>query len=97
MPVAAFSWHSLNTFPIETLDSPCPLYCPSPKSCGLTLCTLDELQPIGENGEPIEGVYVVGNDQGCFYAGTYPNQAAGLNAGRCATFGRMVGKKLATA
>ena len=73
------------------------------KSCGLTLCTLDgiqvndELQPIGENGEPIEGVYVVGNDQGCFYAGTYPNQAAGLNAGRCATFGRMVGKKLATA
>ena len=102
MPVAAFSWHSLNTFPIETLDSPCPLYCPSPKSYSLTLCTLDgiqvndELQPIGENGEPIEGVYIVGNDQGCFYAGTYPNQAAGLNAGRCATFGRMVSKKLAT-
>lgn len=31
LPVVAFSWHSLNTFPIETLDSPCPLYCPSPK------------------------------------------------------------------
>ena len=31
MPVVAFSWHSLDTFPIETLDSPCPLYCPSPE------------------------------------------------------------------
>lgn len=31
MPVVAFSWHSLDTFPIETLDSPCPLYCPSPR------------------------------------------------------------------
>lgn len=71
------------------------------KSCGLTLCTIDgvvvndDLQPLGQDGKPIEGVHVVGNDQGCFYAGTYPNLAAGLNAGRCATFGRMVGKKLA--
>lgn len=71
------------------------------KSCGLTLCTLDgivtndDFQPYGEDGNPIEGVYVVGNDLGGFYAGTYPNQAAGLNAGRCATFGRMVGKMLA--
>lgn len=71
------------------------------KSCGLTLCTLDgvvvndDFQPYGEDGQAIEGVYVVGNDQGGFYAGTYPNQAAGLNAGRCATFGRMVGKAVA--
>lgn len=71
------------------------------KSCGLTLCTLDgimvneSLQPLGEDGAPIEGVYVIGNDQGGFYAGTYPNLAVGINAGRCATFGRMVGKALA--
>jgi len=32
-----------------------------------------------------------------YYAGTYPNLAAGFNAGRCATFGRMMGKELATA
>ena len=32
LPVVAFSWHSLNTFPIETLDYPCPLYCPSPRA-----------------------------------------------------------------
>lgn len=73
------------------------------KSCGLTLCTLDgiqvneKLQPYGADGAPIEGVYVVGNDQGSFYAGFYPNLAAGINAGRCATFGRLVGKALAEA
>ncbi|OUO92139.1 FAD-binding dehydrogenase [Gordonibacter sp. An230] len=86
-------------FRLSELRTP-PFYA-SVKSCGLTLCTLDgirvndELQPFGEDGVPIEGVYVVGNDQGNFYAGTYPNLAAGINAGRCATFGRMVGKKLA--
>lgn len=88
-------------FRLSAIRTP-PFY-GSVKNCGLTLCTLDgimvneELQPYGANGQPIEGVYVVGNDQGCFYAGTYPNLAAGLNAGRCATFGRMVGKKLAGA
>ena len=73
------------------------------KSCGLTLATLDgiqvndDLRPYGADGNPIEGVYVVGNDQGSFYAGCYPNLAAGLNAGRSATFGRLVGKALAEA
>lgn len=86
-------------FRLSELRTP-PFYA-SVKSCGLTLCTLDgiqvneNLQPYGEDGAPIEGVYVVGNDQGSFYAGNYPNLAAGINAGRCATFGRMVGKKLA--
>ncbi len=88
-------------FRLSELRTP-PFYA-TVKSCGLTLCTLDgvqvndELQPFGADGEPIEGVYVVGNDQGSFYAGFYPNLAAGINAGRCATFGRMVGKKLAGA
>ncbi|MEC4273164.1 FAD-dependent oxidoreductase [Adlercreutzia sp. R25] len=86
-------------FRLSALKTP-PFY-GSVKNCGLTLCTLDgiqvndDLQPYGEDGNPIEGVYVVGNDQGSFYAGTYPNLAAGINAGRCATFGRMVGKMLA--
>ena len=86
-------------FRLSELRTP-PFYA-SVKSCGLTLCTLDgiqvndDLQPYGEDGKPIEGVYVVGNDQGSFYAGTYPNLAAGINAGRCATFGRLVAKKLA--
>lgn len=88
-------------FRLSAIRTP-PFYA-TVKNCGLTLCTLDgiqvndELQPYGADGQPIEGVYVVGNDQGSFYAGTYPNLAAGINAGRCATFGRMVGKKLAGA
>lgn len=90
-----------DAFRLSELRTP-PFYA-SVKSCGLTLATIDgirvneQMQPFGEDGSPIEGVYVVGNDQGGFYAGTYPNQAAGLNAGRCATFGRMVGKQLAQA
>ncbi|MCI8425029.1 MAG: FAD-dependent oxidoreductase [Adlercreutzia sp.] len=86
-------------FRLSAIKTP-PFYA-SVKNCGFTLCTLDgiqvneDLQPYGADGEPIEGVYVVGNDQGSYYAGTYPNLAAGFNAGRCATFGRMVGKMLA--
>ena len=72
------------------------------KAAGITLCTLDgirvneNMQPLDAEGSIIEGVYVVGNDQGGCFAGTYPDSVPGLNAGRCATFGRMVGKILAT-
>lgn len=86
-------------FRLSELRTP-PFYA-TVKSCGLTLCTLDgvivdeELRPYGPDSQPIEGVRVVGNDQGGFYAGFYPNLAAGINAGRCVTFGRMAGKALA--
>lgn len=86
-------------FRLSALRTP-PFYA-TVKSCGLTLCTLDgikvnsDLQPYGSDGTPIEGVYVIGNDQGSYYAGTYPNLAAGYNAGRGITFGRLVGKALA--
>ncbi|WP_283170213.1 FAD-binding protein [Curtanaerobium respiraculi] len=89
-------------FRLSALRAPPPFYA-SVKNCGLTLATIDgitvnhDLQPVMADGTVIEGVRVVGNDQGGFYAGTYPNLAAGLNAGRCATFGRMAGKALATA
>ena len=85
-------------FRLSELRTP-PFYA-SVKSCGLTLCTLDgiqvndDLQPYGEDGSPIEGVYVVGNDQGSFYAGTYPNLAAGINARALCDLGRLVGKRL---
>lgn len=88
-----------DAFRLSAIQTP-PFY-GSVKNCGLTLCTLDgiqvneNLQPFDKDGNVIEGVYVIGNDQGSFYAGTYPNLAAGINAGRCATFGRMVGKMLA--
>ncbi|MCH4185211.1 MAG: FAD-binding protein [Eggerthellaceae bacterium] len=87
-------------FRLSALKTP-PFY-GTTRSSGLTLCTLDGIktnatyQPYGDDGSVIDGVYVIGNDCGGFYAGTYPNTAAGLNAGRCATGGRQVAKMLAT-
>lgn len=86
-------------FRLSELRTP-PFYA-TVKSCGFSLCTTDgikvntNLQPYGKNGQPIEGVYVVGNDQGGFYGGVYPNLAVGINAGRSATFGRYAGKMAA--
>lgn len=57
----------------------------------------DKFQALRSDNTPIEGLYVIGNDQGGMFAHVYPNFAAGVNAGRCATFGRMVGKALAQA
>ena len=45
--------------------------------------------------DSIEGLYVIGNDSGNYYNGTYPNLAAGLNAGRCVTFGMLCGRQVA--
>ncbi len=83
---------------LTALDEP-PYY--GMKVGGLGLCTLDgivindDYQPLDDDANPIEGVYVIGNDSGCCYNHTYPNFGAGTNAGRCATAGMLVGKKLA--
>lgn len=56
------------------------------KLSGMALATLDgikintKFQALDENNAPIEGLYVIGNDSGNYYNGTYPNLAAGLNA-----------------
>ena len=68
---------------------------------GVALCTLDgvqitpECEALAADGGVIEGLYVIGNDAGNKYNRTYPNFAAGLNAGLAATMGRHVGKALA--
>lgn len=68
---------------------------------GTALCTFDgieitpECEALNAAGEVIEGLYVIGNDAGNKYNKTYPNFAAGLNAGLCATMGRHVGRALA--
>lgn len=70
---------------------------------GWLLCTLggvsvnQGLQPVDDNGTPIEGVYVIGNDQGGFYSTVYPETFGGLNNGKGMTFGYLVGKALAQA
>lgn len=71
------------------------------KNTGYVLCTMDGIQidtnmnAIDTQGEPIPGLYVVGNDSGCYFANTYPNLSTGMACGRTVTFGRLVGKYLA--
>lgn len=85
---------------LSAIDEP-PYY--GMKVGGLALCTLDgvvvgdDYRALDADDQPIEGLYVVGNDSGCCYAHTYPNFGAGTNAGRCATAGMLVGQALAAA
>lgn len=71
------------------------------KNTGYVLCTMDGIQidtnmnAIDTEGSPIPGLYVVGNDSGCYFANTYPNLSTGMACGRTVTFGRHVGKLLA--
>ena len=73
------------------------------KNSGFILCTLDgividtEMRALDPEGNPIPGLYVVGNDSGCYFANFYPNQVDGMAAGRTVTFARLVGKALAKA
>lgn len=71
------------------------------KNTGYVLCTMDGIQidttmnAIDTDGNPIPGLYVVGNDSGGYFANTYPNLSTGMACGRTVTFGRLVGKYLA--
>ena len=73
------------------------------KNTGWMLCTLDGIQidtnmnAIDTEGNPIPGLFVVGNDSGGYFASEYPNLATGMACGRTVTFGRLVGLKLAKA
>ena len=71
------------------------------KNTGYVLCTLDGIQidtnlnALDVEGNPIEGLYVIGNDSGSYFANTYPNLSTGMACGRTVTFGRHIGKYLA--
>lgn len=73
------------------------------KNTGYVLCTMDGIQidthmnAIDTKGETIPGLYVVGNDSGCYFANTYPNLSTGMACGRTVTFGYLLGKELAKA
>ncbi|MFR5000030.1 MAG: FAD-binding protein, partial [Slackia sp.] len=92
------SRYGKEAFRLSELRTP-PYY--ACKLSGIVLCTLDgieintDFQALNAEGKPIEGLYVIGNDSGNYYNGTYPNLAAGLNAGRCVTFGMLCGKHVA--
>lgn len=87
-----------DSFRLSAIDEP-PYY--GVKIGGEPLCTLDGVvinpnyQPLDDRNEPIEGVYVIGNDSGCYYNGTYPNLSAGQNAGRMIAAAMLVAKALA--
>lgn len=87
-----------DAFRLSAIDEP-PFY--GMKAGGEPLCTLDGIvvndrfQALDDNAEPIEGLYVIGNDSGRFYCHTYPNFGAGTNAGRCAAAAWVVGHALA--
>jgi hypothetical protein len=67
----------------------------------MILCTLDgirintDLNALDAEGKPIEGLYVVGNDSGGYYANTYPNMITGHACGRTITFARLAAKAIA--
>jgi succinate dehydrogenase/fumarate reductase flavoprotein subunit len=71
------------------------------RTSGYLLCTLDgirintDMQALDAEGNPIEGLYAVGNDSGGYYSGIYPNLFTGSAAGRTCAFGRRAGKLLA--
>lgn len=50
---------------------------------------------LDERDEPLGGLYAVGNVQGDMFAVDYPTVFPGLSHGRCVTFGRLVGLRLA--
>ena len=52
---------------------------------------------LDENGEVIEGLYVLGNIMGDITAVDYPINVAGNSHGRCITFGYLLGHELAEA
>lgn len=86
-------------FRLTPVDKP-PFY--GAKNTGYILCTMDgiridtSMNALDADGNPIPGLYVVGNDSGGYFANTYPNLSTGMACGRTVTFGRLVGKHLAS-
>ena len=66
------------------------------------LASLDGVQidtnmhPKDDKGNPIEGLYLTGNDSGGLFAVSYPNLSTGFACGRTMTFGRRAGRLAAT-
>lgn len=56
----------------------------------------DQMQVLGEDDAPIDGLYAVGNVMGNFFANDYPICAPGLSHGRCLTLGALLGNAVAT-
>ena len=68
---------------------------------GQLLCTMDgmwidtQMRVLDANGDPVPGLYAIGNDSGRFFSDCYPELVVGVAAGRSLTFGYLLGKALA--
>ena len=71
------------------------------RNAGSILCTLNGIvidvdnHALDADGFVIPGLYVNGNDSGCYFANSYPNLSTGMACGRTVTFGYLLGKQLA--
>ncbi len=80
---------------LSAVDEP-PFY--AAKMSGLILCTGNGIytdarsRALDEEGNPIAGLYVCGNDQGGFYPHNYPSELTGMNMGRVCTFARIAAR-----
>ena len=67
---------------------------------GQLLCTMDgmwidtQMRVLDANGDPVPGLYAIGNDSGRFFSDCYPELVVGVAAGRSLTFGYLLGKAL---
>lgn len=89
-----FGKESFRLTPVDTA----PFY--GAKTTSFILNTMDGIQvntnmnALDCNGNPIEGLFVIGNDAGSYYGNVYPNISTGMCAGRTVTFARYIAKKL---
>ena len=84
---------------LSTMDDPHHF---STRQCGgYFICTMDGIQiddnmhAVRADGSAIEGLYVVGDCSGNYFANSYPNLMGGAAAGRSTTFGRVAGQNAA--
>ena len=84
---------------LSTMDAP-PYF--GTRQCGgYFICTMDgsqiddNMHAVRADGTAIEGLYVVGDCSGNYFAGSYPNLMGGAAAGWSTTFGRVAGKNAA--
>ena len=71
------------------------------RATAVSLCTLDGIRvnthsrPIDADCKAFDGLYVIGDNSGSFFAYTYPNLVDGYANGRTMTFARRVAREIA--
>lgn len=56
----------------------------------------DDCRALDADGNPVSGLYVAGNTQGCRFGAEYPMTAPGISHGLALSLGRLAGKNAAT-